>query len=62
VKHQTRNKSLRQGKTFGIWGFVATFVLIALVGLAALLVIGTPNTPTEPVSGDLTPNTSLGKG
>ncbi|MEI7885798.1 MAG: hypothetical protein WCJ04_00245 [Actinomycetes bacterium] len=48
-----------KGKTFGIWGFVSLFVLLAAAGLAALLLIGSPNTPTEPVTGDLTPNTSL---
>jgi len=59
VKQKGKKSESSTAKTFGIWGFVAFFVLLSLVGVAALLFLGTPNSPTEPVVGELTPNTLL---
>ncbi|MEX0767746.1 MAG: hypothetical protein WD029_04665 [Microthrixaceae bacterium] len=59
MKPKPKKSAGGPSKTFGIWGFVAVFTLLALLGVGALLILGSPNSPTEPVVGDLTPNTSL---
>jgi hypothetical protein len=46
-------------RSYGIWGFVALFVVLAIIGGLVLFVGGTPRSPTEQVGAVQTPNTTL---
>ncbi|MCB1269283.1 MAG: hypothetical protein KDB19_14290, partial [Microthrixaceae bacterium] len=45
-------------RTYSIWPFLAVFLLLGAVGLAGILVVGNPTTPTETIPAFTTTSTT----